>query len=172
MHALDGGTAGAQRLARLEREFGAFDVTTGETVVPRSLYADCERAVDSGSLGGARAFVHRDGEVLLVRFDDRPDVWELPGGSASPGERLAETARLTLRAQTGLRCRPTDVVEAREQRFVLVADGDAVTGIWAFFEAGEPTGERSPGEGVAAAEWFDTDDLPDAVVPEVARRYG
>lgn len=161
----------SQRLARLEREFGPFDVTAEETVVSRSMYTDCLRAAEKGTLGGARAFVRKDEDVLLVQYADQPEVWELPGGSTRRGEPLAETATERTRYETGLRISPTAVVEAHRQEFVLAKGGEPVTGLWVFFETDESEGALAPSEDVADADWFAPDDLPDAVAPEISRRF-
>lgn len=161
----------SQRLARLEREFGPFDVTSEETVVSRSMYTDCLRAAERGTLGGARAFVRRTEDVLLVQYDNQPEVWELPGGATRRGEQLSETATERVRYETGIRCTPTAVVEVHRQEFVLVEGGNPVTGLWVFFETDESEGGLAPSEDVADARWFAPDDLPDAVAPEISRRF-
>lgn len=157
----------ARTLARLEREFGSFDVTTEETVVPRATYTDCLRAFETGTLGGAKAFVCSDGAVLLVRYDYEPAVWELPGGSTGRGERFPETARTRVYEDTGVSCSPTGVVRVLRQQFTLVEGGDGVTGLWVFFDADAVDDRLEPGDDVAEVAWVDTDDLPDAVAPEV-----
>ncbi|MFB6073073.1 MAG: NUDIX hydrolase [Halobacterium sp.] len=155
-------------LAGLEREFGSFDVTVEETVVPRSAFTDCLRAAESGTLGGVRAFVRRGGDVLLVRYDADPEVWDLPGGSTARVESYAETARSRVLEDAGVRCEPTGVVRVTRQTFALVEGGDGVTGLWVFFEADVDDGELEAGDHVSEVAWYDADDLPDAVAPEVA----
>lgn len=162
----------ARTLARLEREFGSFDVTTEETVVPRATYTDCLRAFETGTLGGARAFVYRDGAVLLVRYDHEPTVWELPGGSTDRAERFTATARARVYEDTGVSCSLTGVVRALREQFTLVEGGDGVTGLWVFFEADAVDDNVEPGDDVLEVEWVDTDDLPDTVAPEVEAVLG
>jgi hypothetical protein len=52
-----------------------------------------------------------------------------------------------------------------------VAGGDPATGIWVFFDADAPDGDLVPGDGVAEAAWVPVGDVPDAVAPEVSRRF-
>jgi len=155
-----------RQLAGLEREYGSFDVHTEETVVPRAAYTDCLRASESGSLGGARVFVERDGDVLLVRYDHSPEVWDLPGGSTERGERFRDTAKARADDDLGVLVSLTGVRRVVQQRFALVEGGDGVTGLWVFFE-GDVDAAPEPGDGVAEVAWLDAADLPDAVAPEV-----
>lgn len=166
------GNPAARTLARLEREFGSFDVTTEETVVPRATYTDCLRAFESGALGGVRTFVYRDGAVLLVRYDYEPAVWELPGGSTDRAERFTDTARARVHEDTGVSCSLTGVVRVLREQFTLVEDGDGVTGLWVFFEADSVDDHVEPGDDVLEAAWVDTDALPKAVAPEIEAVLG
>ncbi|RCK75317.1 MAG: Nudix hydrolase family protein [Candidatus Ozemobacter sibiricus] len=65
----------------------------------------------------ARALLHRDGELLLVRQrslrSGRP-FWTLPGGLVEPDETLAEAVRRELREETGLDADPLGVVALQE----------------------------------------------------------
>lgn len=167
----DTGESAGTPLARLEREYGEFAVTDSQTVVPRAVYTDCVQAAESGTLGGARAFLWRDDELLLVRYENQPAVWELPGGNTERGEGFADTATARVRTDTGFDCEPTGVHAVHAEEFVLVEGGDPATGLWVFFDADAPDGDPVPGDGVAEAAWFAVEDLPDAVAPEVSRRF-
>jgi len=157
-------------LASLERDFGAFDVATEETVVPRAVYTDCLQASEAGALGGARVFVWHDGAVLLVRYRDEPDVWDLPGGPTERGESLAETATLRVYEDVGVDVTLRGIYRVVEQTFALVEGGDGVSGYWVFFEADVAEPALSPGDEVLEARWFDASDPPDEVGPDVLER--
>jgi 8-oxo-dGTP diphosphatase len=167
----DTGESADREFARLEREYGEFGVTDSETVVPRAVYTDCVRAAENGTLGGARAFLFRNDRVLLVRYEDQPEVWELPGGNTDRGETPDETAAARVREDTGLDCEPSAVHGVHAEQFVLVEGGDPATGLWVFFDADAPDRDPVPGDGVAEAAWFAVEDIPAAVAPEVSRRF-
>jgi 8-oxo-dGTP diphosphatase len=164
------GDSRSRRLASLEREYGSFDVVEAETVVPRAVYADCLQAAEAASLGGARVFLFRDGRVLLLRYADNPDVWDLPGGPTERGESHSDTAELRVLEDVGLSVSVTGIDRVVEQTFALVAGGDGVAGYWVFFESEPPTGNVEPGDEVMEARWFDVDDPPESVGPHVAAR--
>ncbi|MFB6270308.1 MAG: NUDIX hydrolase [Halobacterium sp.] len=167
-----GGRDHGRRLASLEREYGAFDVVEEETVVPRAVYTDCLQAAEAGSLGGARVFLFHDGEVLLVRYRDQSDTWDLPGGPTERGESFADTAELRVLEDVGVSCSLTGIDRVLEQTFALVEGGDGVTGYWVFFEAEAPSTEFEPSEDVLEARWFDVDDVPGPIGPHVEARLG
>jgi 8-oxo-dGTP pyrophosphatase MutT (NUDIX family) len=53
----------------------------------------------------ARAFIERDGDVLLIRraaWDTLPGEWELPGGKVDPGEAPLSAVIRELAEETGL----------------------------------------------------------------------
>lgn len=162
-----GGDPVEQQLASLRREYGSFEVVETETVVSRPVYTDCLQAAEAGSLGGARVAVHHDGEVLLVKYRDQPEAWDLPGGPTDRGESHVETAKFRVHDDVGVTCRLTGVARVVQQSFALVDGGDGVTGTWVFFEAETDDAELAPAEDVQEATWFDVDGLPDAVDPHV-----
>ncbi|MCD2202159.1 NUDIX hydrolase [Halobacterium sp. KA-6] len=157
-----------QRLAGLERDYGAFDVVEEETVVPRAVYTDCLQAAEAGSLGGARVVLRHDDEVLLVRYHDHPEAWDFPGGSTERGESHTDTAKFRVHDDVGSTCTLTGVARVIEQSFALVEGGDGVTGLWVFFEGETSDAELSLSEEILEARWFDPADPPDAVGPHVS----
>lgn len=157
-----------RRLASLERDYGPFDVVEEESVVPRAVYTDCLQAAESGSLGGARVFLFRDDQVLLVRYRDQPDAWDLPGGPTERGESYEDTAKLRVHEDVGVAPRLSDVVTVVEQTFALVAGGDGVAGYWVFFEADVEEAPVEPSDHLLEARWFDVDDPPQPIGPHVA----
>lgn len=157
----------AEYLDRLERNYDSFEVVTEERVVPRTVYTDCLQAAEAGSLGGARVLVERDGKLLLVRYEENPEVWDLPGGPTERGETLDQTARHRAFEDAGVTCRLGDVLRVVKQSFALVEGGDGVSGIWVFFAGVTDTQEVEVGEGVSEAKWFDREDVPSEVGPHV-----
>lgn len=160
---------GGSRLASLERDYGPFDVVDAKAVVPRAVYTDCLRASEAGMLGGARVFLWRDGQVLLVRYGDKPDTWDLPGGPADRGESLEDAAKFRVHEDVGVTCSITGVDRVIEQTFALVDGGDGVTGYWVFFEA-ETDDEVSKADDVLEARWFDPANPPEPIGPHVRDR--
>lgn len=159
-----------EQLERLRREFGDFEVVDEETVVPREMYTDCLRAAESRALGGARVFVRDGDRVAFVRYDSDPEVWDLPGGSTERGETLQETASHHACVDAGLNCDITGVSRVLRQTFVLVPEGDGVTGLWVFFDA-ETDDPLAAGGDVVEAAWFGPEDVPNAVDPQVDAQF-
>lgn len=167
-----GGENDDRRLASLEREYGPFDVVEEETVVPRAVYTDCLQAAEAGSLGGARVFVFLDDRVLLVRYRDQPDTWDLPGGPTERGESFTDTAELRALEDVGVSVSVTGIHRVLEQRFALVAGGDGVVGYWVFFEGTVQNVDVEPGDSILEARWFDVDDPPRPIGPHLEVRLG
>lgn len=161
-----------ESLDRLRRTYDSFDVVTEERVVPRTVYTDCLQAAEAESLGGARVFLEHDGELLLVRYETNPDVWDLPGGPTERGEDLEQTARHRVYEDTGVTCRVGNAVRVVKESFALVENGDGVVGLWVFFEGQTEDADVSTGENVLEAEWFETDDVPGEIGPHVRAILG
>ena len=110
---------------------------------------------------GAKALLHSDGRVLLVRErrTDGSTFWTLPGGGVEPGESHRECLRRELREE--LRCRPAigrmPVAACRYRHTTLE---DTVT-IYAVFPAG-PVSDPAPNfaEGIVACAWCHPADPP------------
>lgn len=159
-----------RHLDSLREEFGPFDVHERSVEVPRDALLDCTQAAQRGELGGSRVLLERDDEVLLVRYEDDPDVWDAPGGSRSSGESHVIAARRHVAEQTGLEPRITDVFRALTYEFTLVENESGVTGLWVFFVA-EPftDADVEPGDDVVEAKWFE--EPPDALDEHVAAYF-
>lgn len=154
-------------LARLREEWGEFAViaeredAAGSDHVPASL-------PEVPVYRYAGAWIRRDGEVLLVRPGD-DDGWTCPGGTREPGETFAATARREVREETGVRCRPTGVLDATVT--LVEADGrDSVTFVGAVFHADHVGGQARPEPGeIDAVRW--ASEIPpeeDLVFPRIA----
>lgn len=126
-------------------------VRHGETF---DLDADAfERARGRADRWGVGAFVHDDGDVLLVRQDGR---WYLPGGVREPGESLAAGARREVHEETGIDVEITGLAAISEQTFRH--GGESVDFHFATFEAVPQDRAVSDdpgrdGEGIDAAAW-------------------
>jgi 8-oxo-dGTP diphosphatase len=81
-----------------------------------------ESSVGRATIGAACVLFDVEGRVLLVRHSYGRLNWELPGGSALPGESPDDAAERELAEETGLRLRP-----------------DRLTGVYF-----EPDGEAGP----------------------------
>ena len=121
-------------LARLEAEYGPFEVREETFTKSR---AEFERLADlaaRGALGGARVLVERGDRILLVRVRDGFDGWDVVGGKREPGERPEETARREAREEVGLDVTLAGVSAVNRFSFEP-ADGDGrVSGLWVLFE--------------------------------------
>lgn len=165
-----GGDSGERRLANLQREYGPFDVVEQETVVPRDVYTDCLQAAEAGSLGGARVFLFADDHVLLVRYRDQSDTWDLPGGPTKRGESFGDTAELRVFEDVGVSVSVTGIDRVLEQTFALVDEGDGVDGYWVFFEGETAHMDVEPGKNTLDAQWFGVEDPPRQIGPHVEAR--
>lgn len=126
-------------------------VRHGETF---DLGADAfERARRRRDRWGVGAFVHHDGDVLLVRQDGR---WYLPGGAREPGESLEAGARREVREETGVDVEITGLAAISEQTFRH--GGESVDFHFATYEAVPDSRAVSDdpgreGEGIEVAAW-------------------
>jgi 8-oxo-dGTP pyrophosphatase MutT (NUDIX family) len=59
-----------------------------------------ENDVDVVAVGSV--VVRRDGSTVLIRREETPDEWLIPGGTVDPGESLLETAQREVKEETGL----------------------------------------------------------------------
>lgn len=145
-------------LERLEAAYGVARKHRPTSRVPRPAY---ERTVDrfeAGTVGGAGAWVaDDDGAVLLVR-ESAGDPWSEPSGKQEPGERLTETARRTVREQTGVDCelRAVELAQVVNVRDADRPDRPSVHRLVVVFGAAHVAGESRPApDAVVDVEWFD-----------------
>lgn len=156
------------QLRRLHDEYGEFPVTEETVEVPRSAYMDCLRAAERDELGGARILLEDEGQVLLIRYEDDPEAWDIPGGSRERRESHAAAARRHVAEQVGLECELNDVFRALVYRFTLIEGEEGVAGLWLLFEGTPHQGDLDLGEGILEARWFEN--VPEAVDPHVKSR--
>jgi len=162
------GAAAETRLGQLRERYGTFPVVEEHTVVPQEALVECMSNASDGSLGGARTLLERDGAALLVRYEDAPDVWDLPGGSLDRNEHHEQTARRHVADQLGIECELTGVFHARRQRFGLVDGGDGAEGLWIHFEGRPLETTLDSRSDIVEARWFDSP--PAAVADDVRER--
>jgi 8-oxo-dGTP diphosphatase len=114
---------------------------------------------------GVRAFVVRDGAVLMVRHRAGQQPWGLPGGGVARYERLAEAARRETHEETG--------VTVRIERLLGIYDSfhDGVSNYVAVFVC-IPLDEPNPPRSleIAEARFFPMNAPPDGMDPGSRRR--
>lgn len=114
-----------RRLERFHSRYGEVPVT-GERIEhdPEEFERRVERARD-GWLGEAGAWVtDDDGRALLVRHENAPGRWEVPGGSHESGETHEETARREARERTGVEVEPASIYRVRRKELVHAGKPD------------------------------------------------
>ena len=114
---------------------------------------------------GVRAFVVRDGAVLLVRHRAGERPWGLPGGGVARYERLAEAARREAHEETG--------VTVRIERLLGIYDSfhDGVSNYIAVFVCIPLDDLKLPRSlEIAEARFFPMDAPPDGMDPGSRRR--
>lgn len=161
-------------LDALQSEYGSFEVRERTFEVTRELLADTLAVAERGALGGARALVHHDDRVLLVR--NGPDTpWDAPGSDRDPWEAYASTARHAVHDVAGIECEITNVHFALRYEFTLVEGTKGVTGLWVLFGAETTDDTVDASDDVADVAWFRTPpddlagDLQDCFEPGVSQ---
>lgn len=155
---MHGEAAVGERLAALRERYGDdLPVETRDRTVPPETFEVGREDVRAGEEADARAWVERDGAVLLVRDRSAPDVWTEPGGTVEPDETSWETARRETAEETGVDCRPTEVRAAIRHVLRDEADPDrAVVILQVFFRADYEGGEIAEQDGeIVQARWFE-----------------
>ena len=153
-----------RRLARLESTYGEFPVIEETVTNDPEFFEHGVTLAKSGWIGDAGAWVtDEDDRVLMIRHEDDPGRWGVPGGGHEPGETLGETARREVREETGVECSITDVLRARRKIVVLETDPDRrFQMLTAWFEADYDRGKIDSSDNeVLEARWFD--EPPDRV---------
>ena len=109
------------------------------------------------------AVVVRNGPtVLLCQAPDGP--WDLPRAEVLPFEPLATAAQRSVKAKTGLTI--TAVKQSVVHEIIEVPDRHD---LYFVFEAAPSGGTLTPGDCVAEARWFFTDELAAQDVSSVVR---
>jgi len=153
-------------IGELEKTYGGFPIGEERTTVPRNQFVECVEMAGQNRLGGARALLTSKDRVLLARYRENPDVWEMPGGSLDSHETHEQAARRHVADQLGVECEVTAVFSARRHTFSLVDDGDGADGLWVCFEAEPVTDELEPAADLVEVEWFEE---PPAAVETAVR---
>lgn len=100
------------RIAYLEEAYGDVPVESGTYYHDESAFDRVRDNHERGRPGGARVWVERDGEALLVRTHGGLDGWGVAGGLIEPDERSDDAGEREILEETGIECEITDVAYA------------------------------------------------------------
>ncbi|UPV99441.1 NUDIX hydrolase [Halorussus gelatinilyticus] len=154
----------AEAVARLERDYAAFEVVEKTWHHPPEAYESVRDRFEAGTIGGAGVWTtDEEGGVLLVRHEGGT-AWSDPGGKQEPGESLEAAARRETREESGVEVELTGL---RQVHRVEIRDdgGDAGDGeegnrppvyrLIAIFDGEPVSGETRPREGeIAEVRWW------------------
>lgn len=152
------------KLDTLRAEYGEFEVREHTVEVSRELLADTTSVAAKNALGGARAIIHHDDAVLLVR-DSATSPWDAPGGDRDPGEAHAMTAQRGVHEMTGLECSMTGIHLVHHYEFTLVEGTKGITGFWVVFEAETSDPAIQASAGLSDVAWFESP--PDEIADDI-----
>jgi 8-oxo-dGTP pyrophosphatase MutT (NUDIX family) len=114
---------------------------------------------------GVKCVLTNSGRVLLVRHTyGARETWYLPGGGVRRSETPADAAAREISEELGLR--DLSMRELTTVSMRVIRKPVALTGMHAVLQ--EPVVHPDPVE-IAEARWFELDDLPLALGPEVMR---
>jgi len=98
-----------RRIQGLQEEYGDFPVQHETYDLAPEQYSRAHSLHTNGVPGTARVWVERDGEVLLVRTEHRPESWGVPGGFIESEERADRTGEREVHEETGVECDIFDI---------------------------------------------------------------
>lgn len=152
----------ADTLSELTAEYGDGRVVDDTWRTSREYYDRTLERFRAGTVGGAGAWIRRDGAVLLVR-DVGNEGWCEPGGKDEPGESLPAAAVRETREEAGVEV-SIEGIELAERVRIVPDDGTALAlhRLIVVFAATYEGGEVRPADGeVAEARWWERrpDDL-------------
>lgn len=152
-------------LARLRETYDPVPTVETEWEIDADEYDRTVERFERGSLGGAGAWVVREGggddgdrdgqpEALVVR-EEGVDGWSEPAGKHEPHESLAETAVRETKEETGVDCRITGIVRAQRAIHVCETENrEPLHRLVVTFAADYAGGVAEPREGeVAEVRW-------------------
>jgi 8-oxo-dGTP diphosphatase len=124
----------------------------------RPVCSACGRVVYLNPAPSVAAILYREGRVLLVKRNIDPGYggWSLPGGFVEIGESVSDAVTREVEEETGLRCRPTHIVDA--QSVLAGFYGDLIVICYAAAIVG---GDLRSGGDADDVRFFDPSDLPE-----------
>ncbi|MDG2523632.1 NUDIX domain-containing protein [Caulobacter segnis] len=131
----------------------------------RPLFKVFSRATRSMTLGVRGLVVNEAGWILLVEHTYLPG-WYLPGGGVERGETAEAALAREMEEEAGVR------LEGRPRLLSFHSNDHAFSGDHVLIyriDRWSPCPLTSRGE-IAAVEWFDPENLPDAVTPATRAR--
>ena len=133
----------------------------------RPVCPNCGHVVYLNPVPSVAAVLSSEGRILLVKRNIEPGIglWCLPGGFIETGESAPEAVVREVEEETGLRCRPEQLIDARS-----VIGGFYGNIIVLCYSAAILGGDLRAGEDAAETQFFDPAQLP-ALAFTVHRRF-
>jgi ADP-ribose pyrophosphatase YjhB (NUDIX family) len=110
----------------------------------------------------ALVFIERDGALLLVKQEEGPGYWSLPGGAMEAGEAIDQAAIREVKEETSL--------DVRLKRLVGLYSKPGEDALAACFEGEVLGGTLRPDHEISRCGFFGYDDLPTPTRAHLSQR--